>query len=297
MGQSIGSYIHIPFCIQRCHYCDFATYSQDQIKPNEAYVDMVLKEQKLRASLFKQRTLSTLYFGGGTPSLLSVHQIGRLIQGFKNNGFKFSPQIEISLEVNPATLTPEKCEGFKAVGINRISLGCQSFNDEYLKACNREHSSQDTRDTIELIQKHFRNFSLDLLFSLPQQRLSQLRSDLEEFKSFDPPHVSAYCLTLPSQHPMNQGRCDEQEQVQMFEMVHEHLDQMGLKRYEISNFSKPGFESKHNHLYWTDQSYWALGLSAHSYKKDPHWGYRFWNPSSYKAYMKTMENLTPTPIH
>lgn len=291
MSNSLGAYVHIPFCIQRCHYCDFATYAKDQIAPNSDYVDAVCQEISLRRPLFSEKSLQTIYFGGGTPSLLAPKEVEKIIQCFEKNDFVFDDDIEITLEVNPATLTASKSRDFKQAGINRISLGCQSFNDDYLKACNREHSAQDTRDTIELIKKDFHNFSLDLLFSLPKQGLKNLEEDLKEILTFAPPHVSAYCLTLVEKHPMNVGRCSEEEQVEMFELITSYLSMLKLERYELSNFSKVGFESRHNNLYWTDRNYWGVGLSAHSYRKEPHWGYRFWNASTYSTYLDQVKAL------
>lgn len=287
-----GIYIHIPFCIQRCSYCDFATYSKDQIQANQQYVDSLLIEADRRRGLFQNKELQTIYFGGGTPSLLTGQQIDQILSHLKSLNFTLADDIEITIEVNPATLDDDKCQLFKDAGVNRLSIGCQTFNDPHLKACKREHNSADTMRTIELTQKYFDNFSLDLLFSLPQQKLSDVENDLRIIRDIDPPHVSGYCLTLPTEHPMNKGRGSDDEQIEMFQKIFTTLDEIGLKRYEISNFAKPGFESKHNLLYWTDQNFWGLGLSAHSYKKDSSWGSRFWNPSSYKAYMDQIENLS-----
>ena len=291
MTSSLGLYIHIPFCIQRCHYCDFATYSMDQIKANQNYVDHLLLEADKRRNLFTQNQLKTIYFGGGTPSLLSGGQINQIITKIKKTGFELKNEIEITLEVNPKTLNPQKCSEIKNAGINRISLGCQSFNDKHLKICNREHNSKETLETIDLVKQYFDNYNLDLLFSLPGQSLSQLREDLNILKELDPPHISAYCLTLSKGHPMNQGRCSEEEQIEMFYLIFDSFREMGLKHYEISNFAKPGFESRHNNLYWTDQDYWGLGLSAHSYKKDYGFGLRFWNVRDYQKYLKQISEL------
>ncbi len=205
--------------------------------------------------------------------------------------FKLKTGTEVTLEVNPKTLDPQKCSEIKSAGINRISLGCQSFNDKYLKACNREHSSKETLKTIELIKEYFENYSLDLLFSLPEQGLFQLREDLKILKELNPPHISAYCLTLKKEHPMNRGRCSEKEQIEMFHLISECFREMGLEHYEISNFAKTGFKSRHNTLYWTDQDYWGLGLSAHSYKKNPGFGFRFWNVRNYEKYLEQISEL------
>lgn len=289
--DGLGIYIHIPFCIQRCHYCDFATYSKDQIAPNQNYVNSLLIEAKKRRNLFRESRIDTIYFGGGTPSLLEADQISQIIQGIKKLNFEFADDIEITLEVNPATLNESKCKGLREAGVNRISIGCQSFDDENLQNCNREHNVQDTFNTISLAQKYFDNFSLDLLFSLPQQGLKQLKKDVETIREINPPHVSAYCLTLHENHPMNKGRCSEDEQLDMFKFIFEEFKQIGLNRYEISNFAKPGFESRHNNLYWTDKNFWGIGLSAHSYRRSPNWGQRFWNPSTYKTYIEHIESL------
>lgn len=291
MSSSLGLYIHIPFCIQRCHYCDFITYSRDQIKINQNYIDHLILEAKKRKNLFKQNQLKTIYFGGGTPSLLSSEQIHQIITEIKKTGFKFKDDIEITLETNPKTLDWQKCSEIKSAGINRVSLGCQSFNDKHLKACNREHSSRETLETVDLIKQHFKNYSLDLLFSLPGQSPFQLQQDLKVLKELSPPHISAYCLTLREGHPMNQGRCSEKEQLEMFSLIFECFHEMGLKHYEISNFARPGFQSRHNTLYWTDQDYWGLGLSAHSYKKNHRFGFRFWNPSKYEKYLEQINEL------
>ena len=294
VAQRFGAYVHIPFCIQRCGYCDFATYSQDQIAPNDDYVRTLLTEMKMRRPLFPFNELSTIYFGGGTPSLLSPSQIERLIKGFFDLGLRPHKNIEITLEVNPATLSKAKCESLKAAGVNRISIGCQSFQDPFLKSCGREHSVKDTLHTVDLVQQHFANYSLDLLFALPQQSLDDLYQDLEILIQLAPPHVSAYCLTLKPGHPMSQGRPADDVQVEMFDLVQARLATAGLVGYELSNFARPGFESRHNLLYWQDHSYWGVGLSAHSYLRNPDWGARFWNASGYKAYMADMANLSET---
>ena len=288
----MGIYIHIPFCIQRCHYCDFATYSKDQIAPNTEYVDTLLLEAQKRVNLIPNKNIDSIYFGGGTPSLLPASEIKRIIDGLKNLELNITSSTEITIEVNPATLTDEKCKTLKESGVNRISIGCQSFDDEHLKRCNREHSVADTMRTIDIVKKYFNNYSLDLLFSLPEQQLEGVYSDLQIIKKVNPPHVSAYCLTVADKHPMNQGRCSDEEQLKMFDLIQGELSEINHYRYEISNFSRPGFESIHNSIYWTDQPYWGLGLSAHSYFNSPDWGYRFWNSSTYKAYLNDIQNLS-----
>jgi oxygen-independent coproporphyrinogen III oxidase len=292
-SEKFGVYIHIPFCIQRCSYCDFATYSQDQITPNQEYVETLLLEISKRRHLFHHKQLDTIYFGGGTPSLLQPKQIQQIINALYQEGFQPSDSIEITIEVNPATLDNQKCRDLKMSGINRVSIGCQTFNNTFLQACGREHNAEDTYRTIDIVKDHFDNFSLDLLFALPGQSLSQLNQDLLEIKKIDPPHVSAYCLTVPQSHPMSRGRAPDEEQTEMFRLVSRSLLESGLQAYEISNFSRPGMESRHNLLYWQDHSYWGIGLSAHSYLRAPKWGSRFWNPSGYSGYIKSINALQP----
>lgn len=292
-----GVYIHIPFCLQRCHYCDFATYSEDQIKVNSQYVDTLLLEIDKRRSLIPETKIDTIYFGGGTPSLLPPKDMARIIDKLKKSDFQFSENIEITMEVNPATLNPEKLLAFMEAGINRLSVGSQTFDDRLLQLCGRKHSSQDTMETLELISKHSLNYSLDLLFALPSQSFEAVQKDLQVISSIQPPHVSAYCLTVPEKHPMSQGRAPDENQVEMFQEIKEQLSKIGLERYEISNFAKPGFECLHNIIYWRDENYWGLGLSAHSYLKLDSWGYRFWNASDYKQYMKQISECSSDADH
>ncbi len=291
MNSNFGIYVHIPFCIQRCTYCDFATYSKDQIAANDQYVEILCTEIEKRQNLYTEKQVDTIYFGGGTPSLLHPYQIDKILRQIKIVSAPWAKDIEITMEVNPATLNQDKLESFLEAGINRMSIGCQTFDDQALSDCNREHNSNDTVQTIELVKKYLPNYSLDLLFSLPKQGLKKLESDVNRILSFSPPHVSAYCLTVPEKHPMNKGRCSEEEQLAMFDHIYSEFEKQGLHAYEISNFAKEGFHSKHNTLYWTDSNYWGVGLSAHSYQKEPHWGNRFWNPSSYDGYLKQIKSL------
>jgi len=159
--------------------------------------------------------------------------------------------------------------------------------ERLLKTCGRKHNAQDTHETLRLLRKYGLNYSFDLLFALPSQTAEDLDEDLAIVSDYAPPHLSAYCLTVPEGHPMSQGRAPENEQIAMFVNIERELKKAGLYKYEISNFAKPGFESRHNGIYWNDQSYWGLGLSAHSYNPDDgEFGLRFWNPKSLAAYEK-----------
>jgi oxygen-independent coproporphyrinogen-3 oxidase len=170
------------------------------------------------------------------------------------------------------------------MGINRFSVGAQSFNDRLLKTCGRRHSAEDTRKTLRLLLEKDLKFSFDLLFALPGQTLEDLDEDLKEALAFQTRHMSLYCLTVPEGHPMSFGRAPEDEQLDMFDLIDRRLREKGLQKYEISNYAEPGFESFHNLTYWNDRPYWGLGLSAHSYFLEPSWGVRFWNPKGFKDY-------------
>jgi oxygen-independent coproporphyrinogen-3 oxidase len=288
--MALSVYVHIPYCLQRCRYCDFTTFEWAEILAPEIYVQQLLKEVRNRHSLWKAREIQTLYFGGGTPSLIAPELIVAICHELANVGFHLRDDCEITIEINPATLDPGKLETYLAAGINRFSVGAQTFSDRLLQACGRRHSAEDTRETLRLLRRHNLSYSFDLLFALPGQSLEDLRVDLEEVLEFQPPHLSAYCLTLPEGHPMSRGRPPEGEQIDMFALIEDKLKGIGLDKYEISNFARSGFESRHNYVYWRDQSYWGIGLSSHSYQREfGSWGLRFWNPKSLAAYGKQVE--------
>lgn len=288
--MALSVYVHIPYCLQRCRYCDFTTFEQSEILPPDEYVRWVLAEIRNRHHLWATREIQTLYFGGGTPSLIDPRLIVAICHELANVGFSFKSGAEITLEINPATISEAKLNTYLEAGVNRFSVGAQTFNDRLLQDCGRRHTANDTRETLHLLQKYRLNYSFDLLFALPGQSLDVLKNDLAEVELFNPPHLSAYCLTVPDGHPMSTGRPPEADQIAMFALIEERLRQMGLLKYEISNFARPGYESQHNQTYWSDQSYWGIGLSSHSYQKEGSpWGRRFWNPKSLKAYAAQVE--------
>jgi len=283
--MALSVYVHIPYCLQRCRYCDFTTFEQSEILPPPKYVDQVLEEIRNRHHLWDTREIRTLYFGGGTPSLVDPQLIVLICQELANLGFKPGHGFESTIEINPATITRAKLETYLKAGINRFSVGAQTFDDKLLTMCGRKHTAEDTRETLRLLREYNLNYSFDLLFALPGQTLAGLRRDLEEVALFDPPHLSAYCLTVPEGHSMSAGRPPEGEQVRMFEVIEDFLATLGMQKYEISNFAKPGYESRHNMSYWNDDPYWGIGLSSHSYSpKTGPFGMRFWNPKSLTTY-------------
>lgn len=282
----LGVYFHIPYCLQRCTYCDFATYEKSQILPPEDYVRLVKEEmfQKISSSSLRNRTIDTVYFGGGTPSLIPAELIISLLEELEKYGMRKRPDAEVTIEINPATVDTTKMNLYLKAGINRFSVGAQTFDDSLLKSVHREHNAQQTRETLRLLKSLDVNYSFDLLFALPGQNIDILKKDLAEVLTFSPPHVSPYCLTVPEGHILAKTRPLEDTQLQMFELISQTLLSNGYHQYEISNFAKKGFESKHNSLYWNDSEYISFGLSAHSYLHDNKWGVRFWNASSIGAY-------------
>lgn len=283
--MAFGVYVHIPYCLQRCTYCDFATYERSKILPSSEYVDVVLEEMRQTSGYQSPRPLDTLYFGGGTPSLLPAMEIVSIIDGLEKAGYPITEDTEVTIEINPATVDPEKLRIYLDHGINRFSVGAQTFDDALLKSVHREHTARQTMETLDLLQSHDVNFSFDILFALPGQSVAGLEKDLNLALQTGASHLSPYCLTVPEGHPLSHGRPPEADQVEMFRMIEDRLVAAGFDRYEISNFARPEKVSRHNLLYWTDQEYWAIGLSAHGYRKSPGWGLRYWNESNIKEYV------------
>lgn len=284
--MAFGVYVHIPYCIQRCTYCDFATYEQNKILPPDQYVELLFKEIRQKHRYYKPQRLDTIYFGGGTPSLIPAPLIVAIIKELGSYGYTTGPETEITIEINPATVSEDKLKMYLDHGVNRFSVGAQTFDDRLLKMVHREHSAKQTLETLDLLRAHNLNFSFDILFALPSQTVAGLKNDVKIAVEQGAKHISPYCLTVPDGHPLSKGRPLEEEQVEMFDIIADELTARGFQQYEISNFALPGFESRHNLLYWVDEPYWGLGLSAHSYSKSSPWGTRFWNINSIHEYQK-----------
>lgn len=278
-----GVYVHIPYCLQKCSYCDFAKYLASETIAQSSYVDLLEREIRCRGHYFSNRTVETVFFGGGTPSLLEIDDLTRILASLRNQ-FKFSPDAEITLEVNPATLTEQKLADCQKIGINRYSLGLQTFDDQILKRVGRLHSANETRESIRMLQRASVNYSVDLLFALPGQTNDLLQKDLAEILEARPPHISTYCLTIPESHPLNHSRPSEDHQLEMFSQIDVALRKNGYDQYEISNYCLENRESRHNQLYWDDSEYWGIGLSSHSFFHLSKWGVRFWNHRQMQSY-------------
>ncbi len=304
--MSFGVYVHIPYCIQRCTYCDFATYEQSKILPPADYTQLLIQEIQFKKQLFLQnkdsQIIDTLYFGGGTPSLFAIKDIVQVIDALSRAGYLISPEAELTMELNPGTVNEAKLDEYLKIGFNRFSVGAQTFNQAHLKRVHREHTVNDTIESLKLLQKNNLNYNFDLLFGIPFQTIDELDHDLSQAIDIAPPHISPYYLTVPEGHPLSKNRPLEDDQLVMFEHIENRLTAAGYDRYEISNYARPGFEAKHNSLYWNDQSYWGIGLSSHSYlKQTPSfpWGSRFWNPNNIKIYEEEIRTLSPisSPSH
>ncbi|HMT07259.1 MAG TPA: radical SAM family heme chaperone HemW [Pyrinomonadaceae bacterium] len=266
-----GVYLHIPFCKSRCSYCDFATDVWRDAASVERYVDAICSE----ISDFKSEILmsvDTIYFGGGTPSLLSPEQVEHILNVFRGN-FDVTADVEITMEMNPATVTPETLNAYRELGVNRASFGVQTFNEQDLKLLARGHDANDARQTYKMLRDAgFTNISFDLIAGLPGQTLDDWTRNLDEALGMSPEHLSLYLLEIHESTPLAEqvrsGRrkpIDEEVAAEMYELMLDRLVNVGYEQYEISNFSKPGYESRHNSKYWTLDSVYGFGVSAHSF--------------------------------
>jgi len=275
-----GVYVHIPFCEQRCYYCAFTV----AVSPENTYAPYVRRLiREIELSGFGEPP-ETIFFGGGTPSIVDGALIERIIAAFPPGA------TEISLEANPGTFTDLKLEQYRRAGVNRISLGAQSFNDEDLKNAGRLHSAADVFRDIESLRKHsFKNMSVDLIAGLPHQRLEIWRENLRVLEDLRPEHVSIYMLDVEERSAWGKSRSDIPEDdifVGFYMEAAEYLAKAGYVHYEISNWALPGFECRHNLKYWTGVPYRGFGVSAHSYSSGPK---RFWNTASLIEYAEMLD--------
>lgn len=267
-----GLYIHIPFCKSRCIYCDF--YSTTSHDKREVYVKSVCKELELKRSLLEGDTpLSSIYFGGGTPSLLSVHELEAIFEAIHRHYSLPSSPIEITLEANPDDITPDYVKGLLAVGINRVSLGVQSFSDEQLAFLGRRHNSAQVRMAMDTLREcGIENISIDLIYGLPEAPLSTFKKSLDEAIALRPPHLSAYALTYEEGTRLTlmatQGKFKpkgDDEVATEYQLLIETLAPAGYLHYEVSNFALPLWRAQHNSAYWQRRPYLGIGPSAHSF--------------------------------
>ncbi|MBR5041124.1 MAG: radical SAM family heme chaperone HemW [Clostridiales bacterium] len=267
-------YIHIPFCVRKCAYCDFLSFPSCLDRIDE-YVDAVCKEAKMGKKWFgadDKNPLQTIYFGGGTPSLLSPSQVGKIL-GTLRDVYGISEDCEITLEANPGTIDEEKLSGFKKAGINRLSLGIQSLDDSVLQTLGRIHDSETAKKAIlDAKNAGFSNISCDMMLGIPGQIMESVKETLDFFLSNDIPHISLYSLILEEGTPMYaryngdiEKYISQEEDRAMYHLVTSTLKENGFTHYEISNMARPGFESRHNSMYWRAEPYFAFGVGAHYY--------------------------------
>lgn len=270
-----GIYIHIPFCLSKCPYCDFYSIERDDSLISE-FAEALLAEIGLLArTKWKDRVYNTIYFGGGTPTLLEVQNFSDVLQMIRRT-FNISPRAEISIEANPETITTDSIKALRSFGVNRLSIGVQSFDDAHLKTLGRIHSSETAIKAIDSASEAgFENIGIDLIFGIPGQTVDSWRNTLIQAIGKNPKHISAYGLTIekgtPFDRMVQRGELSLPEddiQAEMYQLTNEMLSADSYRRYEVSNFARPGFECLHNYKYWRDDKYIGLGPSAHSYDGD-----------------------------
>lgn len=288
-----GIYIHIPFCRQACYYCNFHFSTSIQLKND--FITALLSEIALQKAYLDKEEVKTIYFGGGTPSLLSIEEINKILEVvYSTHHIGNSP--EITLEANPDDITVEKLKQWKQSGINRFSIGIQSFFDEDLQWMNRVHSSKEAEACIQLVQEAgFENFSVDLIYGGPTLSDEHWQKNIEKVIALNIPHISCYALTVEPKtaldkmiHQQKKEPVNAEKQARHFLQLMNELSKAGYEHYEISNFAKPGYHSKHNKSYWQGEKYLGLGPSAHSYNGVS----RQWNIANNALYIQSLKNNT-----
>ena len=302
-----GIYLHIPFCKQACNYCDF--HFSTSMKMKVDFVQAIIQEIELRKGVFANEFISSVYFGGGTPSILSKEELDTIFEKLYKS-FTIDADAEITLEANPDDLTFEKLQQLKDSPVNRLSIGVQSFRDEDLKYMNRAHTAIEALNSIKMAQDAgFQNITIDLIYGTPGMSNVDWKYNLIKSFALNIPHISSYALTVEEKTPLyyqilkkNLGPVDEQQSADQFKILIAEMLRHGYEQYEISNFCKDNSYSKHNSSYWKKDHYLGLGPSAHSYFGN----LRMWNVSNNVKYIKALstsklplvkENLNPQDMY
>ena len=262
----LALYVHIPWCVRKCPYCDFNSHEAREPVPERRYIDALIADLEAALPLVWGRKVYTVFFGGGTPSVFSADGIERIIAAVRAR-MPLATDAEITLEANPGTFEAGKFRAFRAAGVNRLSIGIQSFNPRHLKALGRIHDDAQARAAIEIARQNFDNFNLDLMYGLPQQSVDEARADIEAALSFAPPHLSAYHLTLEPNtyfHRYPPPLPDDDTTAQMQQSIEDALAAAGYEHYETSAFAQPGRRARHNLNYWMFGDYLGVGAGAHS---------------------------------
>lgn len=296
-SKMAGIYIHIPFCKQACHYCDF--HFSTSLKKKDELINALAKELELRKDEFRNTTVETIYFGGGTPSLLTNKELEFLIDSVYKN-YKVSENPEITLEANPDDLSKDRIIELSKSAINRLSIGIQSFFETDLKLMNRAHNAKEAKACLEEATKHFNNISLDLIYGIPYASNEQWLANIEMALSFNIPHISSYALTVEPKTALASfikkgiiNNVEDEQAHEQFHILKDKLETVGFVHYELSNFGKEGFFSENNSAYWQGKSYLGIGPSAHSFNGKQ----RGWNVKNNSKYIKSIsQNELPIEI-
>lgn len=267
-GIPLSLYVHWPWCVRKCPYCDFNSHALPQAcDPSVAYIDALIADLKTSVRYVQGRKLISIFIGGGTPSLIAPKELERFLN-FVQANFSLDSDVEITLEANPGTVDTAHFKAYRSIGINRLSMGIQSFNDELLKRLGRIHNRNDARQAIQIARETFDNFNLDVMFALPGQTLSELEFELSEAIASESTHLSFYQLTLEpntvfAKH-VPEGIPETDTVYQMQDHVSNALESAGFEHYEVSGYAKPGLQCRHNLNYWQFGDYLACGAGAHS---------------------------------
>jgi oxygen-independent coproporphyrinogen-3 oxidase len=288
-----GLYVHVPFCVSKCHYCDF--FSCADATPLLSSWHLWIERHLRLIARRPSPQLDSIFFGGGTPSLLSPTQITHILDLCRRR-FVLAPGAEISLEANPGTLEARHLDAYLAAGINRLSIGVQSFNDNALRQLGRIHSGHEARQAVHLArQAGFKNISLDLIFALPGQKLNDMQQDIAQLLMLTPEHVGIYGLSIETgtrlhelQAQQRLDEIDEEDYVCFYRQIHDKLSAAGYEHYEISNFARPGYRCRHNQGYWQRQTCLAAGAGAHGFDAAGN-GLRYEVPADLENYQRQLE--------
>ncbi|MBQ9744632.1 MAG: radical SAM family heme chaperone HemW [Clostridia bacterium] len=289
--KDLGLYIHIPFCVKKCNYCDFYSLGCVADEGIERYIDCLCLHIGMEGKNYSNRRVDSVFFGGGTPSILSVEQIKKILNAIRHS-FHLTEDCEITIEANPGTLTEEKAESYKSLGINRVSIGLQSASDSELRMLGRIHTFEDFQESYRLLSlAGIDNISVDIMYALPNQKTDDFIKTVDKVCEFSPEHISAYCLKIEENTYFYKIKDtlslpDEDEQYKMYISLCDRLEKMGYEQYEISNFAKSGKRSKHNMKYWLSLDYLGFGPASHSCIE----GGRYSYSESIEEYEKSLED-------
>lgn len=282
-----GIYIHIPFCKKKCTYCDFH-FSTTFSAYRDKMIDAIIQELKTRVNYLGKQTISTLYFGGGTPSLLTKDELKLIVEAVYRN-YRVETEIEFTLEANPDDINTEQLMMWKSIGVNRLSIGLQSFLQEDLDWMNRAHTAEESESAVILAKEHGFSLTVDLIYGLPNRTMEDWENNIDKLIALSPEHISAYCLTVEKRTALYKliekgdlPEVGEDDQSEQFESLVRKMKEEGYQQYEISNFAKQEAYSQHNSNYWRGVSYLGIGPSAHSFDGES----RRWNVANNPKYIK-----------